>query len=279
MNFKRFSATVVSILAAVFLSAVPGYGQLLKGTILGTITDVSHGVIPTVSVSLTEVNTNLRLTETTNESGFFAFANLAPGTYRIDVEQTGFRKMARTGIVLDANTTVRIDLELAPGDVTQTVDVTAETSVLQTDRADTGGQVESQQIGNLTLGNQRNYQNAIVLLPGATQGYRSNSPFFNSQESLQVPVNGLDRLNNFMIEGLDNNIEADNNLTAVVLPADAIQQVMVSTTDYDPEFGRIGAAAINVIMKSGTNAFHGSLFEYHNDSDMQARNFFLLYAA
>ncbi|HTA69165.1 MAG TPA: carboxypeptidase-like regulatory domain-containing protein, partial [Bryobacteraceae bacterium] len=274
MRLVRFSATVLFVSAALFLAAVPGYGQLLKGTILGTITDPSHGVIPAVAVNLTEVNTNFRRTEATNESGFFAFANLDPGTYRIDVEQTGFRKMARTGIVLDANTTVRVDLELAPGDVTQTVEVTADVSVLQTDRADTGGQVESQQLGDLTIANQRNYQNTLVLLPGATAGYRSNSPFFNSQESLQVPVNGLDRQNNFMIEGLDNNIEQDNNLTAVVLPLDAIQTVTVSTTDYDPEFGRAGAAAVNVIMKSGTNAFHGTLFEYHNDSDLQARNFF-----
>src|SRR5580698_6762959 len=274
MHRKRFSATVLSVLVALLLPVSAAYGQLLKGTILGTITDASHGVIPSVAVNLTEVNTNFRRTETTNESGFFAFANLDPGTYRVDVEQTGFRKMARTGIILDANTTVRVELELAPGDVTQTVDVTAETSVLQTDRADTGGQVESQQIGNLTLGNQRNYQNAIVLLPGATQGYRSNSPFFNSQESLQVPVNGLDRLNNFMIEGLDNNIEQDNNLTAIVLPADAIAGVDVSTSAYDPEIGRAGAAAVNVIMKSGSNSFHGSLFEYHNDSDLQSRNVF-----
>jgi hypothetical protein len=274
MHRKRFSATVLSVLVALLLPVSAAYGQLLKGTILGTITDASHGVIPSVAVNLTEVNTNFRRTETTNESGFFAFANLDPGTYRIDVEQTGFRKMARTDIILDANTTVRIDLELAPGDVTQTVVVTAETSALQTDRADTGGQVESQQMADLTVANQRNYQNTLVLLPGATAGYRSNSPFFNSQESLQVPVNGLDRQNNFMIEGLDNNIEQDNNLTAVVLPLDAIQTVTVSTTDYDPEFGRAGAAAVNVIMKSGTNSFHGTLFEYHNDSDLQARNFF-----
>src|SRR5260221_2649360 len=73
MNFKRFSATVIAVLAALLLSAIPGYGQLLKGTILGTITDVSHGVVPMVAVNLTEVNTNLRLTQNTNESGFFAF--------------------------------------------------------------------------------------------------------------------------------------------------------------------------------------------------------------
>lgn len=182
--------------------------------------------------------------------------------------------MRRDGIVLDANTTVRADFELAAGDVTQVVDVTSETPVLQTDRADTGGQVESNQINALPLLNQRNYQNAVMLLPGAQQGYRASSPFFNSQESVQVPVNGLDRLNSFLIEGLDNNIEEDNNLTAVVLPADAILTVNVSTSDYDPEFGRVGAAAVNVIMKSGSNDFHGTLFEYHNDSDLQARNFF-----
>ena len=126
MYLKRFSATVLPVLAALLLSVTPGYGQTLKGTILGTVTDASHAVIPGVAVNLIEVNTNFRRTENTNESGFFAFANLDPGTYRIEIEQTGFRKMVRTGIALDANTTVRIDLELAPGDVTQTVEVTAE---------------------------------------------------------------------------------------------------------------------------------------------------------
>jgi hypothetical protein len=246
--------------------------QTLKGTILGTVADVTHAVIPNVPVNITEVNTNFHRTETTNESGFFAFANLDPGAYRIDIEQSGFRKYARTGIALDANSTIRVDVELATGDVTQSVEVTSEGAVLQTDRADTGGKIESQQLNTLPMLNNRNYQNSIMLVPGASAGYRSNSPFFNSQESLQVPVNGLDRLNNFMIEGLDNNIEQNNNLTAIVLPADAIAAVDVSTSAYDPELGRAGGATVNVIMKSGTNAFHGSLFEYHSDSDLQARN-------
>jgi len=266
--------TVFCAASVMLLSAAPAFGQLLKGTILGTVADQTHAVIPSVAVDLTAINTNYRRTELTNENGFFAFANLDPGTYRIDVKHTGFKETRRDGIVLDANTTVRVEFELVPGELNQVVEVTTQAAVLQTDRADTGGQVESQQINDLTLSNQRNYQNTIVVLPGATQAYRSNSPFFNSQESLQVPVNGLDRLNNFMIEGLDNNIEQDNNLTAVVLPADAVQTVTVSTTDYDPEFGRAGAAAVNVIMKSGTNNFHGTLFEYHNNSDLQARNFF-----
>jgi hypothetical protein len=203
-----------------FLAAVallpPLRGQTLKGTILGTITDSSKGVIPSVVVSLTEVNTNFQRSEVTNESGFFAFANLDPGNYRVEISHPGFRKVVRTGILLEANSTIRVDEELTPGEVTQVVDVTSEAPVLQTDRADTGGKIETQQLTSLPSLNGRNYQNTLLLVPGVAQAYRSNSPFFNSQESLQVVVNGLDRLNNFMIEGIDNNIEQDNNLTAIV---------------------------------------------------------------
>jgi len=276
MQSRGLSAAGLCCVAVAVLLTAPVSGQTLKGTILGTITDQTHGVMPAVSVGLTETNTNFQRTEITNESGFFAFANLDPGTYRLEVQHPAFRRMVRSDIVLDANTTVRADMELAPGEVTQVVDVTSEAPVLQTDRADTGGKIETEQLTTLPTLNGRNYQNTMMLVPGVSQGYRSNSPFFNSQESLQVPVNGLDRLNNYMIEGIDNNIEQDNNLTAIVLPADAIATVDVSTSAYDPELGRAGGAVVNVIMKSGTNGFHGSLFEYHNNSDLQAHNFFAL---
>jgi hypothetical protein len=246
-------------------------GQTLKGTILGTITDSSHAVIPSVQVNIIETNTNFHRTEVTNESGFYAFANLDPGTYRLEVEQSGFRKMVRSDITLDANSTVRVDLELQPGQVSEVVEVMANAAVLQTDRADTGAKVESQQLTTLPLLNNRNYQNTLMLAPGVQRAYRSNSPFFNSQEHLQSVVNGLDQRNNYMIEGVDNNVE---NLTGVVIPADAIASVDMSTTDYEPELGRAGGAVVNVIMKSGTNSLHGSLFEYNNVSALQARNVF-----
>ena len=273
MRFSRF-ADLALLLVSSSLLLPTASGQALKGTILGTITDQTQGVIPTVSVTVVEVNTNFQRAEVTNESGFYAFANLDPGVYRVEITHPGFRKVVRAGIQLEANSTIRVDLELQPGEVNQAVYVTADTPVLQTDRSDTGGKIETAQLNNLPMLNNRNYQNTLLLVPGVAQGYRSNSPFFNSQESLQVVVNGLDRLNNFMIEGLDNNIEQDNNLTAVVLPADAIAAVDVSTTAYDPEMGRAGGAVVNVIMKSGTNNFHGSLFEYHSNSDLQARNVF-----
>ncbi|HZS52202.1 MAG TPA: TonB-dependent receptor [Bryobacterales bacterium] len=246
-------------------------GQTLKATILGTITDSSHAVIPSVQVSLTETTTNFHRTETTNDSGFYAFTNLDPGNYRVEVEHPGFRKTVRAGIDLVPNTTVRVDLELQPGAVTETVDVTAEAPLLQTDRADTGGKVESIQLTSLPMLWNRNYQNLLQVVPGVGRSYRSNSQFFDSQDHLQSVVNGLDQRNNYMIEGVDNNVE---NLTGIIVPADAIAVVDTTTSNYDPELGRAGGAVVNVIMKSGTNDFHGSAFEYHYDNDMQAKNVF-----
>jgi hypothetical protein len=270
MRFFR-GLTSGLLFCAVLLSTASLRGQTLTGTILGTVTDPSQAVVQGVQVNITDVNTNYHRTETTNDSGFFAFGNLGPGNYRLDVEHTGFRKVVRSDISVGPNTTIRADVELTPGVVTEVVDVTSQVAVLQTDRTDTGAKIENQQLSALPLLNNRNYQNTLMLVPGVQRTYRSNSPFFNSQEHLQSVVNGLDQRNNYMLEGVDNNVE---NLTGVVVPADAIASVDVSTTNYEPELGRAGGAVVNVIMKSGTNDFHGSVFEYHRDSALQARNVF-----
>src|SRR5216684_1847688 len=265
----RIRLTVFALAVLVFQVA-PLRGQALHGTILGTITDSSHAVVGGVRVTVTEAETNFRRAESTNESGFFVFSNLDPGTYRLEVEHPGFRKVVRTDIGLTPNTTIRADVELTPGEVTETVDVTAGAALLQTDRADTGGKIEGAQLQMPMLHN-RNYQALLMLVPGVQKSYRSNSAFFNSQEHLQSVVNGLDQRNNYLIEGIDNNVE---NLTGIIPPPDAIATVDVSTTNYDPEYGRAGGAVTNVTLKSGSNDFHGSAFEYHRDASMTARNVF-----
>ena len=181
MRLSAFSKVTLFLAAAALLSMVPARGQTLKGTILGTITDATNAVVPSVTVSITETNTNFRRSDSTNDSGFFAFANLDPGTYRVEVAHPGFRKILRSDLALEANSTLRVDLELTPGDVNQVLVVTADTPVLQTDRADTGGKIEGQQLATLPMLNNRNYQNSLMLVPGVQRTYRSNSPFFNSQ--------------------------------------------------------------------------------------------------
>ncbi len=265
--FLKFNLFLTII--AISLSIVSVSGQTSNGTILGTITDSSHAVIPNVQVSLTDTGTNSRRTADTNTTGYFVFPNLAPGTYRVDVEQPGFQKTVRSDIGLDANTTVRVDLQLTPGAVTETVDVTTEAPVLKTDRADTGGQITSQALDTMPMLHNRNYQSLLEIVPGVQKSYRDHSAFFNSQEHLQSVVNGLDHRNNYMIEGLDNNVE---DLTGIIPPADAIANVDVSTTNYDPELGRAGGAVTNVVLKSGTNSYHGSAFEYNRVNALQARD-------
>jgi Carboxypeptidase regulatory-like domain/TonB dependent receptor len=266
-NFLKFNLFLTIV--AIILSTVPVSGQTSNGTILGTITDSSHAVMANVQVSLTDTGTNSQRSETTNATGYFVFSNLAPGTYRVDVEQPGFQKTVRSDIGLDANTTVRVDLQMTPGAVTETVDVTAETPVLKTDRADTGGQISSGTLDTMPMLHNRNYQSLLEIVPGVQKSYRDHSAFFNSQEHLQSVVNGLDHRNNYMIEGLDNNVE---DLTGIIPPADAIANVDVSTANYDPELGRAGGAVTNVVLKSGTNGYHGSAFEYNRVNALQARD-------
>src|SRR5260370_4255854 len=246
-------------------------GQTLKGTILGTLTDSSHAVVPNAQVAITDVNTNFHRTETSNDSGFYVFANLDPGKYRIEVEHPGFRKVVRSDIDLSPNSTIRADVELTPGVVSEVVDVTAGTPLLQTDRADSGGKIDNQQPDTMPMTHNRNYQNLLLLVPGVQRSYRSNSAFYNSQEHLQSVVNGLDQRNNYLIEGVDNNVE---NLTGIIPPADAIASADVSTTNYDPELGPAGGPVTDLTLKSGSNDFRGSAFEYHRDGELQARDLF-----
>jgi hypothetical protein len=259
-----------------FLASVsPTYAQVLKGQILGSITDQSGAVIPATKITISETRTNAHRTAETNEAGNFVFVNLDPGNYSVEAEKQGFSKALRSGIDLQPNTTARVNLELVPGAVTQIIDVSATAApLLQTDRADTGGKIEAAQLANMPMLYNRNYQSLLVLVPGVGKPFRPHSEFYNSQDSLSVRVNGQGRqFNNFQIEGIENKID-NGNLTALVPPAEAIQTVDVSTSNFDPEFGNAGGAVTNVTLKSGGNDFHGSLFEYHRNEKIQARNTF-----
>lgn len=248
--------------------------QVLKGQILGTVMDTSGAVVPAAAVTLTEVNRNdLRMGET-NATGLYVFPNLDPGQYEVRVELEGFNAAVRSNINLLPNTTVRVNLSLNPGAVTETITVTEAPPLLQTDRADTGAKIEMKQLQELPLLYNRNYQGLLALVPGVGKLSRPHSQFYNSQDSLSVRVNGQGRqYNNFQIEGIENKID-NGNLTALVPPAEAIQTVDISTSNFDPEFGNAGGSVVNVTLRSGTNDIHGSLFHFHRNENMQARQVF-----
>ena len=247
------------------------HGQAVNGTVVGSITDASGAVVPNAKVTATEVNTNLARTGTANESGNYSFANIPPGKYNVTVEQSGFRKATRENVDVTINSTVRVDLQLQPGQITEQITITAELPALQTDRTDTGRQMDSRQIAELPLTQNRNFQGLVNLVPGAARAQRNHSEFFNSNDSMQSRVNGQARLaNNIQFEGVDNN-HRTGLLTVYVPPAEAIQTVDVTTSNYEAELGRAGGAVMNVTLKSGTNDFHGSLYEFNKVSRLSAR--------
>jgi hypothetical protein len=221
------------------------------------VTDAQGAGVPGATVTITETGTNIARAVQTNPSGHYIFSNLKDGTYHVGVEMSGFRKTAREGVRVDVNTTVRVDLVLQVGQLSEEATVVAEAPPLQTDRADTGRIIESKQITEIPLSFNRNFQGLLVTVPGATRPFRPHSQFFNSQDSLSTNVNGQTRLaNNVMLDGIDNNHQS-GLLTVLIPSADAIEAVSVSTSNYDAEFGRAGGAVTSVTLKSGTNHLKG----------------------
>ena len=263
-------------IAASVLLAVPDVAaaQAVTGTLLGNINDSSGGTVPGATVTATEVKTNISRSAVSNESGYYIFSSLQNGVYEVTAELQGFRKVIRKDVKVDVNTTVRVDLTLEVGQMSEAVTVTAESPVLQTDRTDTGRILESKMVTELPLTFNRNFQGLLVTVPGATRPFRPHSQFFNSQDALGTEINGQPRLaNNTLIEGLDNNHKT--GLLAVVIPApDALETVSVSTSNYDAEFGRSGGAVTNVTIKSGTNDLKGSGYFYGNTEATSASDYF-----
>src|SRR5258708_2852788 len=265
---------LLCVLFALVLSAGTAFSQAVNATLLGRVTDSTGGVIVNGKVTVTETNTRVSRTGETNASGNYSFPDLTPGQYTVTVEITGFKKETRRNIDLQVNSSMRVDMQLQPGSITETIEVTSATPPLQTDRADTGRKIDTIQAANLPLGTNRNFQALLNLVPGTTNATFQHSQFFNASSSLQTEVNGqLRQGNNYQIEGIDDN-ERTGLLQILVPPIEAIQTVDVSTSNFEAELGRASGAVTNVILKSGTNQLHGSAYEFLRNSDLNARSFF-----
>lgn len=272
MKFSR-KAMLWALVAAVLMPRL-AFGQAVNANLLGTITDQNDASIAGASVTITETATGISKTSKTNTSGNFDFEAIQPGTYRVSAEQAGFQRVVNENVVVLVNSTVRVDLTMQVGSVTETVTVRETPPILKTDRADVGIDIGSAEMENLPLGTNRNFQGVLALVPGATRPHFVHSPFFNAAASLSTEVNGQSRLaNNTEIEGVDDN-ERSGALQVLIPPSEAIRAVNVSTSNYPAEFGRVGGAVVDVILKSGTNDFHGGVYEFNRVSALYAKNYF-----
>ncbi|MBI3263945.1 MAG: TonB-dependent receptor [Acidobacteria bacterium] len=266
-------APLLALVAVSLIAPAPLSAQAVTGTLLGNVTDAAGLAIPGATVTITEVNTNISASSTTNESGYYVFSRVKDGVYRVEAELSGFKKAAQDDVVVQVNTTRRVDLRLEIGTVAETITVVGQSALLQTDRTDTGRLIESTLIQEVPLA-YRNFQAALITVPGSTRPHRPHSVFFNSQDSLATEVNGQSRLaNNVLIEGIDDNHKT-GLLTVLIPSTEAIETVSVTTSNYDAEFGRAGGAVTSVTLKSGTNQFRGSAFVGGNTEATIATEYF-----
>jgi len=265
----------VALLAALAIVSAPINAQVLYGSMVGVITDPTGAAIPNAAITVTNPGTGLSTTSTTDEAGRFSVPNLAPGNYDLKVVAPGFRSYSRTGIIVSANTVARADTQLEVGQQAEQVSVQADAVVLQTEKSDTHTTITTQAITQMPLPGYRNYQSLMNLVPGATPTAFQNSMTDTPGRSLTTNINGTARnTNTTRIDGAASvNVWLPHH-AGYVMPEEMVQEVNITTTAPDAEQGMAGGAAVTVVTKSGTNDYHGSAFEFHDNQHLKARNFF-----
>jgi hypothetical protein len=262
-------------LTALLVAPRHAIAQVLYGSIVGNVRDASEAPVPNAEVSATNRETNQSRQTVTNESGGYTFATLPSGTYDIKVSHPGFQIASLKDIGVTINSVARADVKLAVGAVTESIQVTADSLALQTDRSEVRAEVTTKTLENLPVPLGRNYQNLFVTIPGFTPPANAHSIPSNPSRSLVFNVNGTSRSsNNVRLDGASSTNIWLPHVSAYVPALEAIETVNVVTNSFDAEQGLAGGAAINVQIKSGTNSLHGSAFEYHNDNKLNAKPFF-----
>src|SRR6266702_524753 len=249
--------------------------QVLYGSVTGTVTDQSGAGMQKAHVTLINKATSVQKEAETDESGHYTITDVSPGNYDLTVKAGGFKPLTQTNLTVTANTVTNGDAKLQVGAVSEQVTVEASTITLQTEKSDLHTELTEKAILDMPLNQYRNYQTLINLVPGATPGVFQNAIADTPERALSTNINGTNRNNNnTRVDGAADVFVWLPHHTVYVPPAETIQEVNVSTNNFDPEQGMTGGAAITVITKSGSNQFHGVLFEYHEDQALRARQFF-----
>jgi hypothetical protein len=265
-----------SVVCAVALSSAAALAQVTTADVSGNVTDASGAILPNATITIENLGTHLKQVQKSNGAGAYTFTFLQPGQYSISVEAPGFKHFSIASLQIEGGDHARADASMQVGEQSQTVQVTAQTPLLQADSSTVVSSINQAQTENLPL-SQRNVTNLITYTVGANEassidGLSSGQRPDDRRLSSSFSVNGQDDvLNNQLIDGTDNN-ERIIGTVGVKPSVDSIQEVTVQTNEYAPEVGRTAGGVINVITKSGSNLFHGSVYEFFKNDKFNARN-------
>jgi outer membrane receptor protein involved in Fe transport len=275
---RRKLGVVILFCLLVITSSVGLRAQITSTTMYGQVVDATGAAVASAQVSVTNTDTNLSRTVQTNGEGEYRIELLPVGSYQVEVTAPGFKKTVLSGVVLEVNVPARVDVMMQLGDVSQTVTVTERVPLINTTSPEIGRTIQPEEIENVPLVNRNVYQ-LLELTPGV-----QNSTFNPGQPNPVITL-GYPEQRTFINGGVDGGagsvsyyLDGGINMTGLrntgnILPnPDAIQEYRVETNNYDAEYGKMSSGVITVLTKSGSNAFHGALFEYWRDSTLNANN-------
>jgi hypothetical protein len=266
--------TLVPVIVVVI--SAPAAAQSFYGSLISITQDAQGGVIPGATVVLTNTATNDRREGVTGEDGTYRFVNLVPGTYRLEVELPGFQRYVRDQIVVNVQSTPRIEATLQLGSLEETVSVTGEAPLLQTENASVGTVVGSRAVQELPL-NGRNVLNLIAVAPtvvpqGSSDGSLTGKNVF-AAGNYQIG-GGVANQSASLYDGVPLQDMSYGNIVALTPSPEAVEEFRVQTNNSSAEFGRFTGGVINMASRSGSNSFRGSLFEYHRNKALNSNTFF-----
>jgi hypothetical protein len=269
LKTRRLLDFTMLLVAMIGISALPTFGQIDRGAINGKVVDSSGAVVPGAVVTITNKATGVVVSTPVDSAGEYQVQTLNPGNYAVRASADGFETSLRDDIEVHVQDHIAINFELKVGSVKQEITVSTGEPILQTESADVGGIVNSQQIVDLPL-NGRRYADLALLEPGVDKFYGAANP---APDRFSVSGN-LETQNNFLLNGIDNNSFSENlqelSVQVVQPPPDALEEFKVQTRTYSAEFGNSAGAVVNVSLKSGSNGYHGVLFEFLRNKVLDA---------
>jgi hypothetical protein len=256
----------------VLFASLCAYAQATWGAISGFVTDQSGAAIPQAKINVLNEKTGVQVDGTTENSGLYNITHLDPGVYKVTVEATGFRRFVQEHITLQVDSTVRVDPKLTIGELAQEISVVGTTAGLKTEKTDVDRVITQHELDNIPLPN-HNVTLLYLTVPGVVPSFLQIGTNENPSEGYLATTNGqLWSANDYQMDGISNMAWGWSGLQIIVPPEDSVQELKVTTSNFDPEYGSVGGMAAQYVTKSGTNTLHGSAYWFIKNSATSAAN-------